>query len=189
MTDFIRTGMREKCHVRFVLSQTVPTNRDVSKNLGWLRTPCAGLFVRHNSYTKVLRWVESIRSALSPMVSKLEQLQRGTLVKGILPEENVTIIDVSWHGSDVAEVTYKSSSGRLGSELLYRDNEGSLEIVRGYKPWTFDADGSRFRLVSEALRIKLAYFFDLVLAVHTSMIDPLPHQITSVYEKMLPVNP
>jgi len=61
------------------------------------------------------------------MVSKLEQLQRGTLVKGILPEENVTIIDVSWHGSDVAEVTYKSSSGRLGSELLYRDNEGSLE--------------------------------------------------------------
>jgi len=61
--------------------------------------------------------------------------------------------------------------------------------VRGYKPWTFDADGSRFRMVSEALRIKFAYFFDLVLAVHTSIIDPLPHQITSVYEKMLPVNP
>jgi superfamily II DNA or RNA helicase len=123
------------------------------------------------------------------MVSKLEQLQRGTLVKGILPEEDVTIIDVNWHGSDVAEVTYKNSTGRLGSELLYRDNEASLEIVRGYKPWTYDADGSKFRLVSEALRIRLAYFFDPVLAVHTSMIDPLPHQITAVYEKMLPRQP
>jgi hypothetical protein len=46
-----------------------------------------------------------------------------------------------------------------------------------------------FRLVSEAQRIRLAYLFDPVLAVHTSVVDPLPHQITAVYESMLPRQP
>ncbi|EQD75753.1 SNF2-related protein, partial [mine drainage metagenome] len=31
--------------------------------------------------------------------------------------------------------------------------------------------------------------FDPVLAVHTSMVEPLPHQITAVYEAMLPRQP
>ncbi|MBX9810615.1 MAG: hypothetical protein K2Y16_03230 [Burkholderiales bacterium] len=31
-------------------------------------------------------------------------------------------------------------------------------------------------LVSEAQRIRLAHLFDPVLAVHTSVVDPLPHQ-------------
>jgi SNF2 family DNA or RNA helicase len=44
-------------------------------------------------------------------------------------------------------------------------------------------------LVSEAQRIRLAYLFDPVLAVHTSVVDPLPHQITAVYESMLPRQP
>ena len=46
-----------------------------------------------------------------------------------------------------------------------------------------------FRLVSEAQRIRLAHLFDPVLAVHTSVVDPLPHQITAVYEAMLPRQP
>ena len=47
----------------------------------------------------------------------------------------------------------------------------------------------QFRLVSEAQRIRLAHLFDPVLAVHTSVIEPLPHQITEVYEAMLPRQP
>ena len=35
----------------------------------------------------------------------------------------------------------------------------------------------------------MAYLFDPVLAVHTSLVDPLPHQITAVYEAMLPRQP
>jgi superfamily II DNA or RNA helicase len=45
------------------------------------------------------------------------------------------------------------------------------------------------RLVSEAHRIRLAHLFDPVLAVHTSVVEPLPHQITAVYESMLPRQP
>src|SRR5206468_10219051 len=57
------------------------------------------------------------------------------------------------------------------------------------RPWSFDGKGARFRLVSEAHRIRLAHLFDPVLAVHTSLVEPLPHQITAVYESMLPRQP
>ena len=55
--------------------------------------------------------------------------------------------------------------------------------------WPFDADGALFRLAAEAYRIHLAHLFDPVLAVHTSLIEPLPHQITAVYEEMLKRQP
>src|SRR5690606_1192789 len=64
-----------------------------------------------------------------------------------------------------------------------------LELVQEGRPWSFDADGALFRLVSEAQRIRLAHLFDPVLAVHTSLVEPLPHQITAVYEEMLPRQP
>jgi len=52
-----------------------------------------------------------------------------------------------------------------------------------------DADGGLFRLVSEAKRISMAYLFDPFLAVQTSNLDPLPHQIDAVYNEMLPRQP
>jgi hypothetical protein len=64
-----------------------------------------------------------------------------------------------------------------------------IEVVEVGRPWSFDGDGALFRLVSEAHRIRLAHLFDPVLAVHTSLVDPLPHQITAVYEAMLPRQP
>jgi hypothetical protein len=53
----------------------------------------------------------------------------------------------------------------------------------------FRRDGHLFRLVSEAHRIRLAHLFDPVLAVHTLLFDPLPHQITAVYESLLSRQP
>jgi superfamily II DNA or RNA helicase len=121
-------------------------------------------------------------------MTRLEDLRPGASVKGILPDALVTIESVKWHGS-VLEVTYKDAQGRLGNELVYRDREPTLEISAAGRPWSFDADGALFRLVSEAYRIHLAYLFDPLLAVHTSLVDPLPHQITAVYEEMLPRQP
>jgi len=123
------------------------------------------------------------------MAAKLEDLKPHTLVRGVLPDGPVTVVSVQWFGSDVVELTYKDPAGRLGNVLLYRDDEPRLEIVEQGRPWSFDGDGSLFRLVSEAYRIRLAYLFDPVLAVHTSLIEPLPHQITAVYKAMLPRQP
>ncbi|MEI8164899.1 MAG: SNF2-related protein, partial [Chloroflexales bacterium] len=92
-------------------------------------------------------------------------------------------------GSEAVELTYKDAGGRPGMVLLYRESEPSLELVSVGRPWSFDGDGRLFRLVSEAHRIRLAHLFDPVLAVHTSLVEPLPHQITAVYETMLSRQP
>jgi superfamily II DNA or RNA helicase len=41
----------------------------------------------------------------------------------------------------------------------------------------------------EAQRIRLSHLFDPMMAVHTSNVEPLPHQISAVYEAMLPRQP
>ncbi len=122
-------------------------------------------------------------------MSILEDLQPNAAVRGILPESLVTVVSVQWFGSEALELTYKNPTGRVANELLYRHDEARLDVVEQGRPWSFDGDGHLFRLVSEAHRIRLAHLFDPVLAVHTSLIDPLPHQITAVYEAMLPRQP
>ena len=119
----------------------------------------------------------------------LEDLTTGTLVKGIVPDATAELVSVKWHGSDVLEVVYKDSAGRVGTEILFRDREPSLQILTAGRPWSFDGDGRLFRLVSEAHRIRLAHLFDPLVAVHSSLVEPLPHQITGVYEAMLPRQP
>lgn len=122
-------------------------------------------------------------------MSKLEDLQPNAAVRGILPDALVTVVSVQWFGSEALELTYKSPTGKVANELLYRHDEPRFEVVEQGRPWSFDGDGALFRLVSEAHRIRLAYLFDPVLAVHTSLVEPLPHQITAVYEAMLPRQP
>lgn len=122
-------------------------------------------------------------------MATLESITRGAAVRGILPDSLVTISDVRWIGTVAIEVTYKDAAGRLGNELLYRDREPTLEVVETGRPWSFDGDGGLFRLLSEANRIRLAYLFDPLLAVHTSLVEPLPHQITAVYSEMLSRQP
>src|ERR1700731_1622320 len=122
-------------------------------------------------------------------MTRLEDLQPTAAVRGILPDQVVTVVSVKWFGSAALELTYKGPSGRVANELLYRHDEQRLQIVEHGRPWSFDGDGHLFRLVSEAHRIRLAHLFDPVLAVHTSLVEPLPHQITAVYEAMLQRQP
>ena len=128
-----------------------------------------------------------IRGRLNPV--KLEELHPHARVEGIGTDGAVTIIRAKWHGSQAVEVTYRTSSRQTSTKVLYRSDEADLEALYEARPWTFDADGALFRLVSEAQRIRLAHLFDPLLAVHTSLVEPLPHQITAVYESMLPRQP
>ncbi len=120
---------------------------------------------------------------------RLEELQPRGTVRGVHPDDPVEVVNVRWHGSEAVELTYKKLDGVVAAELLYREDEPRLELVEQGRAWSFDGDGALFRLVSEAQRIRLAHLFDPVLAVHTSVVDPLPHQITAVYEAMLPRQP
>ena len=138
-----------------------------------------GLYAPHQT-SNLIRGVCMIR---------LEDLTPNASVRGVVPDALVTVVNANWYGSAALELTYKTPEGKLGSEILYRDDEARLEMAEAGRPWSFDADGALFRLVSEAHRIHLAHLFDPVLAVHTSLIEPLPHQITAVYEVMLPRQP
>ena len=120
---------------------------------------------------------------------KLEDLQPHSKVGGIDPEGPATVVATKWLGSHAIEVTYRIPTGGEATRILYRSDEPGLEPLTRPRPWTFDADGALFRLVSEAQRIRLAHLFDPLLAVHTSLVEPLPHQITAVYESMLPRQP
>ena len=119
----------------------------------------------------------------------LEDLQPRCTVRGVHPDGLITVVSVQWFGSEALELTYKTQAGMVANELLYRHDEARIEVVAQGRPWSFDGDGALFRLVSEAQRIRLAHLFDPLLAVHTSVVDPLPHQITAVYEAMLPRQP
>lgn len=117
---------------------------------------------------------------------RLEEIAVGSQVKGIATGEPVTVIAVQWYGNAAVEITFKNSKGQLASQIVYREDESQLEILGDHLPWSFDADADQMRLVSEAYRINLAHIFDPYLAVHTSSIEPLPHQISAVYQEMLP---
>mgnify|MGYP000945558169 FL=1 len=119
-------------------------------------------------------------------MARLEDITVGASVVGILGGMPVSIIAVKWYGNAVLEVTFKDERGQLASQLLYREDEERLNVVANNLPWSFDADANLLRLVSEAYRIHLAHIFDPYLAVHTSAIEPLPHQISAVYQEMLP---
>ena len=108
---------------------------------------------------------------------------------GIVADTSATVVDVTWHGSEVLTLTYRTADGAVAERLVYRDDEPRLAIVEEGRPWAFDGDGEAFKLASEAKRIDLAYLFDPYVAVSTSLVEPLPHQITAVYEAMLPRQP
>ena len=120
---------------------------------------------------------------------RLEDLKNGVIVKGLIPNQQVELINAERVGSDAVSVAFRYPSDAVGEIVLYREDEKRLEIVQSGRVWSFDADGEMLRLVTEATRIDLAYHFDPYLAIHTSLIEPLPHQITAVYEEMIPRQP
>ena len=134
---------------------------------------------------KLARRQQKSRRALA----RLEDLTRGAQIKGVRNDGPVEVVDTKWFGTSALELTFKDAQGRPGNELLYRTDEPRLEVHSKGPTWNFDADGSLFRLVSEAYRIRLAYLFDPLLAVHTSLVEPLPHQILVRYRDILPPQP
>lgn len=119
---------------------------------------------------------------------KIEDIKVGDRLSGVEVGEPVTIKSHELFG-DCAEITYQTASGRTSSRILYRSDERAISIEETRRPLSFTADPKAFRLASEAQRIRLGYLFDPYVAVNTSNIDPLPHQITAVYEAMLERQP
>ena len=122
-------------------------------------------------------------------MTRLEDIRNGASITGVTPNQTVEAVSVEWIGDQAINLVYRVSGGSVSETTLYRDDEHRLAIEQRGRAWSFDADASLLRLVTEANRIKLAHYFDPYLAIHTSLVDPLPHQITAVYGEMLPRQP
>lgn len=120
---------------------------------------------------------------------RLEDLTPGAVVGGISGNGQVTVVAVKWYGSNAVNLTYRTDEGQVTDQLLYRDQEARLSIREPSAAYAFDGDGLMFKLAAEALRIRMAAQFDPMLAVTTSDLEPLPHQIQAVYGELLDRSP
>jgi len=120
---------------------------------------------------------------------KLEDIKKDAHIRGLEGNKIVRIVSCEPVGVDAANIFYVDHDGKPGSQMLFRSDEFRLEQAEAGRPWAFDAPGAEFKLGLEAYRINLAHLFDPMMAVHTSNVEPLPHQISAVYESMLPRQP
>jgi superfamily II DNA or RNA helicase len=120
---------------------------------------------------------------------KLEDIKKNAAISGIEPGHVVRIVTTEPVGDNALTVYYKTADGKLLERMIFRNDEAKLSLAEAGRPWAFDAPGEEFKLATEAYRINLAHLFDPMMAVHTSNVEPLPHQITAVYESMLPRQP
>lgn len=118
---------------------------------------------------------------------RFDELSAGKKIKNLVANQIVKIIAVSFIGDEFAKITYEDERGTPKNLML--SPEQAAELVEVATSWKFNSDADSFRQISEAYRIDAAPLFEKFLAVRSSLIEPLPHQISAVYEKMLVPQP
>src|SRR2546421_585843 len=120
---------------------------------------------------------------------KLHEITPGLSLAGVEPTQIVSVIATVPLGDGVVQLIYRTPDGGMKERLLGSADEPAISVATVERPFSFGGDGAAFQLTCEAKRIDLAFLFDPMMAVHTSNVDALPHQITAVYESMLPRQP
>lgn len=117
----------------------------------------------------------------------LTSLRAGQRIRGLLPSQDVSLVAVESIDPDLSEVYFRDDNGGSYSRSITDSEVARLHIIQEIDAGpAFDADPDEFRLAAEALRIKYAGLYDPMVAVNSSDVDPLPHQIRAVYEELLP---
>lgn len=113
-------------------------------------------------------------------------LAPGDVVSGLESSELVEIQRIVPFGGKTLVEGVGLQSRRLLKRPLTAEELAALVKVRGQQR-TFDGDARLFLLGAEAERIRIAYQFDPLFAVNSSIVDPLPHQVEAVYRYLLPL--
>ncbi|PPH37212.1 type III restriction endonuclease subunit R [Rathayibacter sp. AY1E3] len=117
----------------------------------------------------------------------LSSLRAGQRLLGLVPGQTVTLIAIDPIDAELFEVFYRDDSGGSGARAITDSDAARFEVAGDFDSAPpYDADPDEFRLAAEALRIKYAALYDPMVAVNSSDVDPLPHQIRAVYEELLP---
>ena len=120
---------------------------------------------------------------------ELDDLCDGIRLSGRWPRPVMVIAATRISGESVS-IVVEHEDGRIDKELVFTNELSSLSIVESPAVgWSFSAEPAQFKLATEALRIRMAGVHDPMVAVATSDISPLPHQIRAVYGELLPRTP
>ena len=52
-------------------------------------------------------------------MATLEEIQPNVELRGVMPDQSVTVVNVKWFGSSAIELTYKGADGRAANTLLF----------------------------------------------------------------------
>lgn len=107
---------------------------------------------------------------------RLEDLQPRCTAWGVHPDTLITVRRMQWYGSEALESTCKIPAAAVANELL-NGPDGNRR-----PPTTVELRRRRSAVPAglPAQRIRLAHLFDPVLAVHTSLVESLPHHFMPV---------
>jgi superfamily II DNA or RNA helicase len=110
----------------------------------------------------------------------------GDIVAGLEPGEHVELRRVQPFGSKFLLEGVGVTSRREIRRPLSLDELSQLVKIRG-ADYAYDGDSEAFLMGVEANRIHIAYQFDPLFAVNSSVVDILPHQVEAVYHYLLPL--
>ena len=113
-------------------------------------------------------------------------INNGDIVSGLDQSELVEISHISPFGNKYLVKGITLQTKREIKRPLAQEELSLLRKVRGVL-CTYDGEPDKFLLGAEAERIKIAYQFDPLFAVNSSIVDPLPHQVEAVYTYLLPL--
>ena len=119
----------------------------------------------------------------------ISEIKQNATIVGLEQETLVTIQAVAPINESSVTVFYTLSDGTVKSRLISASDAENLSLAEKELPYSFDGNAQEFKLALEAKRIEFAYLFDPMMAVYSSNIEPLPHQISAVYESMLAKRP
>jgi|GEM_PF-1999471 len=110
----------------------------------------------------------------------LDEISAGQSLAGIGQADVVTVVTGVSLGNGAIQLICRTPAGTIKERLLSRADEAAIALAVVERPFSFDGNAANSQLTCEAKRIDLALLFDPMMAVHTSNVDPLPHQITAV---------
>ena len=123
---------------------------------------------------------------------KYEDILPGCSVTGLDYNYPVRIIYIEHHSSgssEFANITYQRPNGTTNRVVVFPNKLKELSIIDKTPAISLSRNGEVCKLLIEAQRIKWAHLFDPYLAMHTSDVEPLPHQIEAVYGELLKRQP
>ena len=71
---------------------------------------------------------------------RLEELQKGDQIPGLIPGETVSLASVDETGPNAVTVIARRADGSLEEQLLTRADEARISIATAGRSWVFDAD-------------------------------------------------